>query len=182
MPIGGAIIGFGLIYHLADLYFFSFLGAENIRIAVIVVWMALFISLPIIFHRYKSALAIDFGILAVISLFSTQTYFLAIPLILASAVYFKKQVVLTIVYYALITVPLQILQYFKYTVLPILRPDWWLQAGSSPPVFVPLNSILTDLNSSMSQFRLYDASKAVYTITGQLTWIPNFNGRTLTMH
>ncbi len=180
MPIGGAIIGFGLIYHLADLYFFSFLGTENVRIAVIVVWMALFISLPIIFHRYKSALAIDFGILAVISLFSTQTYFLAIPLILASAVYFKKQVVLTIVYYALITVPLQILQYFKYTVLPILRPDWWLQTGSSPPVFVPLNSILTDLNSSMSQFRLYDASKAVYTITGQLTWIPNFNGRTLT--
>ncbi len=180
MPIGGAIIGFGLIYHLADLYFFSFLGTENVRVAVIVVWMALFISLPVIFHRYKSALAIDFGILAVISLFSTQTYFLAIPIILASAVYFKKQVVLTIVYYALITVPLQILQYFKYTVQPILRPDWWLQAGSSPPVFVPLNSILADLNTSMNQFRLYDASKAVYTITGQLTWIPNFNGRTLT--
>lgn len=180
MPIGGAVIGFGLTYHLAALYFFSFLGAENIRIAVIVVWMALFIALPLIFHRYKSALAIDFGILAVVSLFSTQTYFLAIPLILASAVFFKKQVGLTIVYYVLLTVPLQIIQYFKYTVALIVRPDWWLQPGSAPPVFVPLNSILADLNTSMSQFRLYDASQAVYTITGQLTWNPNFNGRTLT--
>jgi hypothetical protein len=180
MPIGGAVIGFGLIFHLADLLFFSFLGAENVRIAVIVVFMALFIALPIVFNRYRSALAIDFGILAVVSLFSTQTYFLAIPLILASAVFFKKQVALTIVYYVLISVPLQILQYYKYTVLPILRVDWWLQPGASPPIFVPLNSILADLNASMSQFRLYDASKAVYTITGQLTWVPNIGGRTLT--
>jgi hypothetical protein len=180
MPIGGAVIGFGLIYHLADLYFFSFLGAENIRIAIIVVWMALFIALPVIFQRYKSALAIDFGILAFVSLFSTQTYFLAIPLILASAVFFKKQVGLTIVYYVLLTVPLQIIQYFKYTVAIIVAPQWWLEPGSAPPVFVPLNSILADLNTSMSQFRLYDASQAVYTITGQLTWTPNFNGRTLT--
>ncbi len=182
MPIGGAVIGFGLIFHLADLYFLSFLGAENVRIAVVVVFMALFISLPIVFKTYKSALAIDFGILAVVSLFSSQTYFLAIPLILASAVFFKKQVALTIVYYVLISVPLQILQYFTYTVQPISNswPEWWLQPGSSPPVFVPLNSILADLSASMSQFRLYDASKAVYTITGQLTWIPNFNGITLT--
>jgi hypothetical protein len=180
MPVGGAVVGLGLIYHLADLYFLSFLGAENIRIGVVVVFMALFIALPIVFHTYKSALAIDFGILAVVSLFSSQTYFLAIPLILASAVFFKKQVALTIVYYALISVPLQILQYYQYTVLPILRPEWWLEPHSSPPIFIPLNLILTDLSKSMSQFRLYDASKAVFTITGQLTWIPNFNGRTLT--
>ena len=180
MPIGGAVIGLGLTYHLAALYFFSFLGAENIRIAVIVVWMALFIALPLIFHHYRSALAIDFGILAFISLFSAQTYFLAIPLILASAVFFKKQVGLTIVYYVLLTVPLQIIQYFTYTVAIIARPDWWLEPGSAPPVFVPLNSILANLGTSMSQFRLYDASQAVSTITGQLTWNPNFNGRTLT--
>ena len=182
MPIGGAVIGFGLIFHLSDLLFISFLGAENVRIAVVVVFMALFISLPIVFKTYKSALAIDFGILAVVSLFSSQTYFLAIPLILASAVFFKKQVALTIVYYVLISVPLQIIQYYTYTVLPIskIAPQWYLQPGSSPPVFVPLNSILADLSASMSQFRLYDASKAVYTITGQLTWIPNINGITLT--
>jgi hypothetical protein len=181
MPIGGAVIGLGLIYHLAlpDLYFFSFLGQEAVRLAIMIIWMTLFIVSPIIFHRYKSALAIDFGILAVAALFSSQTYFLAIPLILASAVFFKKQVGLTIVYYVLLSVPLQIVQYFKYTVKIIARPDWWLAPGSSPPVFVPLNSIIADLNVSMSQFRLYDASQVVYTITGQLTWNPNFPGRTL---
>ena len=92
MPIGGAVIGLGLMYHLAELYFISFLGDMRIRIAVVVVWMALFVVLPIIFHRYKSALAIDLGILAVTMLFFTSTYFLAIPLILASAVFFKKYV------------------------------------------------------------------------------------------
>jgi hypothetical protein len=179
MPIGGAVIGLGLMYHLAELYFISFLGGIQVRIAVIVVWMTLFVVLPIIFHRYKSALAIDLGILAVTTLFSTSTYFLAIPLILASAVFFKKYVSLTIVYYVLLSVPLQIVQYFKYTVALIVRPDWWLEPGSSPPVFVPLNQILADLGSSMSQFRLYDASQAVYAITGQITWQPNFAGRTL---
>jgi hypothetical protein len=182
MPIGGAIIGFGLMYHLSlkPFYFLSFLGDTQIRVAVLVVWMTLLIISPIIFHRYKSALAIDFGLLAAASLFSTSTYFLAIPLILTSAVFFKKQVALTIVYYVLITVPLQIVQYFIYTVTPIKRSDWWLTPGSSPPIFVPLNKILADLGSSMSQFRLYDASQVVYAITGQLTWNPNFGGRTLT--
>ena len=144
-----------------------------VRVAVVVVWMALFVGLPVIFHRYKSALAIDFGILAVTMLFFAPTYFLAIPLILASAVYFKKYVALTVVYYALISVPLQILQYFNYTVSTITRPDWWNAAGSSPPLFTSLNSIFTNLNSSISQFRLYTTSQVVYAITGQLTWTPN---------
>ena len=175
MPIGGAVIGLGLMYHLAELYFISYLGATMVRVAVVVVWMALFVGLPVIFHRYKSALAIDFGILAVTMLFFAPTYFLAIPLILASAVYFKKYVALTIVYYALISVPLQILQYFNYTVAVIARPDWWNAAGSSPPLFIALNSIFTNLNSSIGQFRLYTTSQVVYAITGQLTWTPNSN-------
>jgi hypothetical protein len=179
MPIGGAVIGIGLMYHLADLYFISYLGATMVRLAVVVVWMALFVGLPIIFHRYKSALAIDFGILAVTMLFFAPTYFLAIPLILASAVYFKKYVALTVVYYTLISVPLQILQYFNYTVAVIARPDWWNAAGSSPPLFISLNSIFANLNSSISQFRLYTTSQIVYAITGQLTWTPNINGRNL---
>ena len=180
MPVGGAIIGLGLMYHLAELYFFSFLGDTPVRIAILVVWMALFVALPIIFHRYKSALAIDFGILAVTMLFSTSTYFLAIPLILASAVFFKKHVSLTIVYYVLLSVPLQIVQYFTYTVAVITRTDWWVEPGSSPPLFVPLNHIFADLGLSMSQFRLYDTSKIIYDIAGQLTWVPNYGGRTLT--
>ena len=117
MPIGGAIIGFGLMYHLAELYFISFLGDTPVRVAFIVVWLALFVALPVTSNRYKSALAIDFGILAVTMLFFAPLYFLAIPLILASAVYFKKYVSFTVVYYVLLSVPLQIMQYLHNTPL-----------------------------------------------------------------
>ncbi len=179
MPIGGGLIGLGLIFHLSELYFFSFLGEMRIRVAVVVVWMTLFIILPIIFNRYKSALAIDLGLLAFAMLFSNSTYFLAIPLILVSAVFFKRHASLSMIYYVLLSVPLQIVQYFEYTVAYIARPDWWLEPGSSPPIFVSLSSIFTDLNSAMSQFRLYDTSKVIYDIAGQMTWEPNFLGRTL---
>jgi uncharacterized protein YlzI (FlbEa/FlbD family) len=179
MPIGGVIIGLGLMYHLAGLYFISFLGDVQVRIAFIVIWMALFVAVPLIFNRYKSALAIDFGILAVTMLFVGPLYFLAIPLILASAVFFKKYVSFTIIYYVLLSVPLQIMQYFQYTVLPIVRSDWWLEPGSSPPLLVPLTSIAKDLNISMNQFRLYDLSNVLNSIVGQITWTPDWAGRTI---
>jgi len=54
------------------------------------------------FKRYKAALAIDFGILAFVILFFEPAYFMAIPLIFASAIYFKKYVGLTIIYYVLL--------------------------------------------------------------------------------
>ena len=179
MPIGGAIIGFGLMYHLAELYFISFLGETPVRVAFVVVWLALFVALPVTSNRYKSALAIDFGILSVTMLFFAPLYFLAIPLILASAVYFKKYVSFTVVYFVLLTVPLQIMQYYTYVVKPIVRSDWWLEAGSSPPLLVPLTSIAKDISGSVDQFRLYDMSKVVYDIVGQTTWIPDWPGRTI---
>ena len=46
MPIGGAIIGLGLLYHLADLYFISFLGDFEVRVAFVVVWISLFVVVP----------------------------------------------------------------------------------------------------------------------------------------
>ncbi len=179
MSIGGVVIGLGLMYHLAQLYFISFLGDFQVRVAFIVIWMVLFIVPPVIFNRYKSALAIDFGILAVASLFVGSIYFLAIPLILASAVFFKKYVSLTIIYYVLLSVPLQILQYYQYTVLPIVRSDWWNAPGSSPPLLVPLTSIAKDLTISMTQFRLYDLSNVLNAIVGQTTWTPDWAGRTI---
>ena len=106
-------------------------------------------------------------------------YFLAIPLILASAVFFKKYVSLTIIYYVLLSVPLQILQYYQYTVLPIVRSDWWNAPGSSPPLLVPLTSIAKDLTISMTQFRLYDMSNVLNAIVGQTTWTPDWTGRTI---
>ncbi len=181
MPIGGVIIGFGLLYQLSHLYFISFLGETPARIAFIAVWMALFIAAPLMFNRYKAALAIDFGIFAFVCLFFTPLYFLAIPLIFASAVYFKKYVGLTAIYYVLLSVPLQIYQYYQYTVLPLsdIQSDWWTLSGSAPPLFVPLNQISADMTSSLTQFRLYDASNFIYDIAGQTTWVPNWNGVTI---
>jgi len=179
MPIGGAIIGLGLMYHLAQLYFISFLGDMQIRVAFIIIWMALFVVPPALFNRYKSALATDFGILAVTSLFVGPLYFLAIPILLASAVFFKKYVSISIIYFVLLSVPLQIMQYFQYTVLPIVRSDWWVEPGSAPPLLVPLTSIGKDLASSMTQFRLYDLSKVFFDIAGQTTWTPDWTGRTI---
>ena len=182
MPIGGAVIGLGLLYNLAQLNFIAYLGSEATRVALVVTYLALFIGLPIVFgafDRYKSALAIDFGVLAVAALSSNATYFLAIPLLFASAVYFKRDVALSVVYYALIALPLQVVQYFQYTVTPIVQTDWWNAPGSSPPLFISLSQIFGSLGSSMTQFRLYDASQVFSSITGQLTWIPNIAGRTL---
>ncbi len=179
MPVGGAVIGFGLLYHLAELKFISFLGDPPVRVTFVVVWLALFIALPIVSNRYKSALAIDFGILAVTCLFFAPLYFLAIPLILASAVYFKKYVSFSVIYFVLLMVPLQIMQYYTYVVKPIIRSDWWVEAGSSPPLLVPLTSIAKDISGSVDQFRLYDLSKVVYDIAGQTTWIPDWPGRTI---
>ena len=181
IPIGGVIIGLGLMYHLSlsPFYFISFLGDFQIRVAFIVIWMALFVVSPAIFNRYKSALAVDFGILAFACLFSGSIYFLAIPLILASAVFFKKYVSLTVIYFVLLSVPLQIMQYYTYVVKPIVRSDWWLEPGSAPPLLVPLTSIAKDLGASMSQFRLYDLSNVLNSIAGQTTWTPDFGGRTI---
>jgi hypothetical protein len=179
MPVGGLVIGFGLMFHLAQLKFISFIGDTPVRVAFIVVWLTLFVVLPLTSNRYKSALAIDFGILAVTALFFAPTYFLAIPLILASAVFFKKYVGFTVIYYVLLSVPLQIMQYYQYTVLPIVRSDWWLEPGSAPPLLVPLTSIAKDLSTSMSQFRLYDMSQVIYDIAGQTTWTPDWQGRTI---
>jgi hypothetical protein len=178
MPFGGLIIGVGLLFHLSELYFISFLGDTPARVVFIVVWMTLFVVMPAMFNRYKSALAIDFGILAFVVLFFDPIFFLAIPLILASAVFFKKYVGLTIVYYVLLSVPLQLVQYYNY-IVTIEQDDWWTVAGSAPPLFVSLSSIFKDLASSMSQFRLYDISKVVYDIAGQTTWIPDWTGRTI---
>lgn len=179
MPIAGAIIGIGLLNNLAHLCFISFLGDPLVRVAFIITWMTLFVGLPLIFNSYKSALAFDFGILAVVVLFFAPTYFLAVPLLLTSFVFFKKNGALSVVYYALISVPLQIIQYFTYVVLPIKQVEWWLEPGSAPPLMVSLDLIGKDLTSTMSQFRLYDTSKIIYDIAGQTTWIPNWSGRTI---
>lgn len=178
MPVGTALVGFGLIYHLSEFNFIALIGEVPNRIAFTAVWMALFIIPPIIFHRQKNAIAIDIGIISAMLLFFEPVYFLAVPLILACAVFFKKSAAFSMIYYVILSVPLQIVQYFRY-ILTIPQQEWWLAPGSSPPVFVPLNVIFEELNVSMSQFRLFDTSKFVYTIYEQFTIYPDVVGKTL---
>jgi len=178
MPIGGLTIGLGLMYNLSKMNFISMLGAPEIRGAFVFVFLFLFTALPLIFHSRKAVISINLGIIAAISLFFSQTYFLAIPLIFTAMVLFKKISFLTAIYYALISVPLQIMQYFNL-VLPIEKWDWWVEPGTSPPIYVPLTEIFKDVQESMLQFRLYDTSKVVYSISDQITGTPPVMERTL---
>ena len=171
MPVGGLLIGLGLMYNLSTLNFISMLGETNVRGAVVFVFLFLFTALPLIFRSHRAAISINMGILAAILLFFNQAYYLAIPLILSAIVIFKKTSVLTVIYYVLISVPLEVMQYVKY-ITQIPRVDWWVEPGSSPPIFVPLTEIFKDVQASMLQFRLYDTSKVVYAITDQITMQP----------
>jgi hypothetical protein len=171
MPVGGLLIGLGLMYNLAKLNFIAMLGETEIRWFVVFIFLFLFTALPIIFRDRKSAIVINLGIIAAISLFFNQAYFLAIPLIFSSIVIFKKISILSVIYYVLLSVPLQIMQYLNH-VTQIMRVDWWVEPGSSPPIYVPLTEIFTNVQDSMLQFRLYDTSKVVFAISEQMTLEP----------
>jgi hypothetical protein len=173
MPIGCGVIGLGLIYQLSILNFVSTASDDpTVRLAIIVVWLFLFIVPPIIFHRQKAALAIDLGLIAAMTFFFDQTYFLAVPLILTSWVLFKKNSALSVLYTGLIFVPLLLMQYLK-TILQVTRTDWWLDPTAVPAVYAPLTGIFKDVQNSMVQFRLYDTNKIVTTITDQIYTNPN---------
>ena len=173
LPVGGVLIGLGLFYNMSKVNFISYLGDQFTREAVIFVFLFLFIALPIIFRKHKAAIAINLGIIAAILLFSSQAYFLAIPLIFASIMIFKKLSALTVVYYGLISTPFYMMQYLGYIAdVAKTQTDWWVLPGSSPPIFVPLAQIYKSLQESMIQFRLYDTSQVVYAITAQVTQDP----------
>ena len=90
MPIGGLIVGLGLMYNLAKMDFISMLGDPGVRQATVFVFLFLFTVLPIIFRSRKAVISINLGIIAAISLFFSQTYFLAIPIIFTAIALFKK--------------------------------------------------------------------------------------------
>jgi hypothetical protein len=179
IPVGTALIGFGLIYHLSELTFISYIGEVHNRIIFTVVWMVLFILPPIFFKRHKTAIAIDLGIIAAMVLFFAPIYYLAIPIILTSAVFFRKSAATTILYYVLIALPLQVVQYFNY-IMTIPQEEWWIVPGSSPPVMVSLNELTSGLQSSMTQFRLFDTAQFVNVVYSQVfVEFPHVLGKTL---
>ena len=184
MPVGSVIIGVGMLYHLSldSVNFIALIGDVSYRIVFVAILMGLFVALPIVFHRYRHAIVIDFGIMAAMSLASNSTYFLAIPLILTSAVFYKRNAVLAAVYYGLITAPLMIVEYFNNFIsqTPASVIEWWKLPGSAPPLFEPLtNTFKTFSTTDMGTFRLFNADQLTTTITNQFTIFPNVLGKTM---
>ncbi len=172
MPVGGLMVGLGLVYQLATWDFIAMLGEPMVRGIVVAVMLYLFTALPLRYHRCEDIIAINIGILAATLLFFTQTYIFAIPLLLTVAVLFKKtQGVLSLTFYAMISIPLQIMQ-FSQVIPTITRAEWWLDPQGVPPLIVPLNGIFKSMQDSMTQFRLFDTSKVVSTMSNQLTTTP----------
>lgn len=176
MPIGCTIIGLGLLYHLSFLNFIAYIGYVPLRIGFVGALLGVLIIVPVVFCRYRHAIAINLGILAAMALFFNSYYFLAIPLILTAVVFFKKEGTLAAVYYALISSPLLIYSYYQ-TIITIPQSDFWNYV--SPPIFVPVNSVYTQIQSTMPDFRLYTANIVVTQITNQFTTFPGVLGRTL---
>ncbi len=180
LPVGGALIGLGLIFNMTKVNFISVLGDQFVRQAVIFAFLFVFTILPIVFHKHKAAIAIDLGIVAAVLLFNGSLYFLAIPLIFASIALLKKLSALTAMYYGLISTPLLMMQYLGFIIEAAdIQWDWWVLPNSSPPIFAPLTGILQTVQDSMSQFRLFDTSQVVYAITDQVTQAPPLADHTI---
>jgi len=171
MTMGCLVIGLALVYHMSRINIISQMSTVPlVRIIVIVVIPVLSFLPPFIFHRYEDAIAIDLGIIAATLLFFGETYYFAIPLILvAAALYKKTKLGLTVLYYVLISLPLQIMQYLNY-VLTLSNPRWWEDPAADPFLYVPLKGILQGMQESMSQFRILDANKVLDTMAGQITF------------
>jgi hypothetical protein len=173
MSIGSLLIGLGMMYHLSKANIISQMSALPLARALsIIVLLILFVAIPFLFNRYEDAIAIDLGIIAATLLFFGQTYYLAIPLILIAAALFKKtKLGLTLSYYVLISVPLQIMQYLKH-ILTLSNIFWWEDPTADPFLYVPLTGILGGMQESMTQIRLIEVTKVLETIAGQVTFSP----------
>lgn len=172
MPVGGFMVGLSMVYQLSAMNFISMLGAPVVRGVFVAVLLYLFTALPLRFHSCEDIIAINFGILAASLLFFGQTYIFAIPLLLTVAILFKKeQGVLSLAFYGIISVPLQIIQ-FSDIIPTITRTEWWLDPKGVPPLYVPLTGVFNRMQDSMTQFRLFDTSKVVSVMSNQLTTSP----------
>jgi hypothetical protein len=171
MTMGCLVIGLAVVYQMSRINIISQMSTmHEVRIFAIVIIPAVCFILPVIFHRYEDAIAINLGIIAATLLFFAETYYFAIPLILvAAALYKKTKLGLTVSYYVLISVPLQIMQYLNY-VLSLSNPRWWEDPAADPFLYAPLTGVLKGIQESMSQFRILEANKIIGTIAGQVTF------------
>ena len=171
MTVGCLILGLAVVYHMSRINIISQMTTMPLaRLAIIVAIPAVFFILPVIFCRYEDAIAINLGIIAATLLFFKETYYFAIPLILVvAALYKKSKLGLTVSYYALISLPLQVMYYLNY-VLTLSNPEWWEDPAADPFLYVPLTGILKGIQESMSQFRILEVNKILEPIAGEITF------------
>ena len=167
--MGCLVIGLGLVYHMSRINIISQMTpVPLVRTFVIVIIPVLFFLLPVKFHRYEDAIAINLGIIAATLLFFGETYFFAIPLILVVATLYKKtKLGLTLTYYILISLPLQIMEYLNH-VFTLANPGWWEDPAADPFLYVPVQTVFKSMQESMTQFRILEANKVLETISGQI--------------
>jgi len=155
---GSMIILLGLFYHLSRIGFFELFPGPWMRILAMVILIVPFFILPPMLSTNISIIAMDIGIIAVSLLFFTQTFYLAVPLILIFAtIYNRRGIIVTISYYAAISIPMQLMQYLKtYSI------------GVPPPLYAPLNVIFADIQEAMKEVSLSEIYKIFNVIGSQL--------------
>ena len=149
MMSGSMLISLGLIYHLSRIGFFQIFQGPLQKIVILAFMIAPFIICPAIATDNLQIIAMDMGIIAVSLLFFQGTFYLAIPLILVFATIYKgKGIAFTFVYYAFISIPLQIIQYLKT-----------FQEGVFPPLYTPLDLVFKDIQGALSYINLDELRK-----------------------
>ncbi|MHA1552412.1 MAG: hypothetical protein ACTSQC_10770, partial [Candidatus Heimdallarchaeaceae archaeon] len=171
MALGSLVVGLGLVYQMSRIDLISQISPVPLyRTFIIIVIPALFFIFPIIFYRFEDSIAISLGIIAATLLLFVDVYYFAIPLILVVAVLYKKtKLGLTVTYYLLISLPLQIMQYLDH-VLGLTNTGWWEDPAFAPFIYVPAEDVLRGMQESMFQFRILEANKVLETISGQVTF------------
>lgn len=171
MSLGCLAVGLGLVYQMSRIDLISQISPVPLyRMLLIIIIPALFFVLPIIFYRFEDAIAISLGIIAATLLLFTSFYYFAVPLILVVAVLYKKtKLGLTITYYILISLPLQIMQYLEH-ILSLSNPGWWEDPKIAPFIYVPAEEVRVGMLESMFQFRILEVNKVFETISEQITF------------
>ncbi len=155
MFTGSLLISLGLIYHLSRIGFFQIFQGPLVKIIILSFLIAPFAVCPAIISNNLHIIAIDMGVIAVALLFFEKTFYLAIPLILVFATIYKgKGIAFTFIYYAFISIPLQVIQYLKT-----------FQEGVFPPLYTPLNLIYSDIQSSLSYINMDELGKVYNSIS-----------------
>ena len=155
MMAGSLLISLGLIYHLSRIGFFQIFQSPLMKIFILSIIIAPFAVCPAVISNNLHIIAIDMGIIAVALLFFEQSFYLAIPLILVFATIYKgRGIALTFIYYAFISIPLQVIQYLKT-----------YQEGVFPPLYTPLNLIYSEIQGSLSYINLDELQKVFNSIS-----------------